>query len=128
VGEDPNLVHHAYTNNFAGAMTSQLYAIDSNLDILVTQANSAGTLGTVGSLGIDVDDLGGFDIDGNSGIAYAALSIGGNSGLYTINLATGQATSIGSLSGTVTGIAVVPEPSSALLLGFGALALLCRKR
>lgn len=127
-GQDPNLVHHAYTNNFDGAVTSQLYALDSNLDILVTQANNAGTLGTVGALGVNFGEAGGFDIDGQDGTAFAALSVGGNSGLYTLNLVTGDATLLGALSGNVTGLAIVPEPSSALLLGCGALALLRRKR
>ncbi len=127
-GTNPNLVHHAYTNSVAGALTTQLYAIDSNLDILVTQANSAGTLGTVGGLNVDIDELGGFDIDPSDGTAYAALSVGGSSGLYTIDLATGAASLVGGLSGQVSGLAVVPEPSSAILLGCGALALLRRKR
>lgn len=132
----PNLVHHAYTNSVAGAMTTQLYAIDSDLNILVTQANSAGTLSTVGSLGIDIDEVGGFDIDPSDGTAYAALSVGGESKLYTINLMTGAATEVaapgvsgnGTLVAQTSGLAVVPEPSSALLLGLGSLALLRRRR
>ncbi len=51
-GTDPNVVHHAYTNNvlFGTAASTQLYAIDSGLDTLVTQANNAGSLNTVGAL------------------------------------------------------------------------------
>ncbi len=127
-GANPNLVHHAYTNSVDGATSTQLYAIDSNLNILVTQANSAGTLATVGGLGIDIDEIGGFDIDPSDGTAYAALSVGGVSSLYTINLATGTATLVGGLATGTSALAVVPEPSSALLLGFGALALLRRRR
>ena len=52
-GVDPNVVDSAYTNNFPGAGSTQLYGIDTGLDILVTQANSAGTLGTVGPLGCE---------------------------------------------------------------------------
>ena len=44
-GVDPNVVSSAYSNNFVGAATTQLYGIDTALDILVTQANNAGTLG-----------------------------------------------------------------------------------
>ncbi len=127
-GQNPNLVHHAYTNNFAGATTTQLYALDSTLNLLATQANNAGTLATVGFLGVDITEAGGFDIDGADGTAYAALSVGGTSGLYTLNLATGQSTLLGALSGNVTGLAVVPEPSSTLLLGCAALTLIRRKR
>ena len=50
-GVNPNVVGSAYSNNIAGTPTTQLYGIDTNLDILVTQANSAGTLGTVGPIG-----------------------------------------------------------------------------
>ena len=128
-GANPNLVHHAYTNSVNPTpATTQLFALDSALDILVTQANSAGTLGTVGPLGIDFDEAGGFDIDGIRGTAYAALSVGGVSNLYTIDLTSGAASLVGNLNGNVTGFAVIPEPSSALLLGLGALGLLRRKR
>lgn len=127
VGVNPNLVHHAYNNNFVPTSTSQLYALDSNLNILVTQANNAGTLGSVGALGVDFGEEGGFDISANN-VAFAALFAGGGSGLYTIDLATGSATSLGGLFGDVYGLAVVPEPSSALLIGCSALALLRRKR
>ena len=72
-GVDPNVVHSAYTNNFPNAQSTQLYGIDTGLNILVTQANNAGTLGTVGPLGVDVGALGGFDISGTTGTAYAAM-------------------------------------------------------
>ena len=66
-GTNPNVVGSAYTNNFAGTTSTQLYGIDSRLDILVTQANSAGTLGTVGPLGVATTNLVGFDIASGSG-------------------------------------------------------------
>ena len=51
----------------------------------------------------------GFDIS-PTGIAYAALvDASGQPGLYTINLASGAATSIGSLTETLSGFAIVPE-------------------
>ncbi|MEL7483578.1 MAG: DUF4394 domain-containing protein, partial [Planctomycetota bacterium] len=72
-GTDPNVAASAYTNNFNGATSTQLYGIDTGLDILVTQANSAGTLGTVGALGIDMNDTAAFDISGATGIAYGTV-------------------------------------------------------
>lgn len=128
-GVDPNVVHSAYTNNFAGSTSTQLYGIDSGTDALVTQANNAGTLGTVGSIGLDVTTIGGFDISGTSGIAYLAVEgTGADAGFtmfWTIDLATG----LGSASGTggptgnrvgggetLTAISVIPEPTTALIL------------
>lgn len=139
VGVDPNVAHIAYTNSFAGAMTTQLYGIDTGLDILVTQANSAGTLGTVGSLGIDITEIGGFDISGTSGMAWAALQSTDSSAsrFFRIDLSTGLATDLGQIGGgsVITSLAVqsataVPEPSSAFAVAglFGVVALRRRKR
>jgi hypothetical protein len=103
-GKTPNVAFSAYTNSVNPApVLTQLYGIDSGLDILVTQANSAGTLGTVGSLGINVGAVGGFDIHGANNTAYAALLPTGSleSNLYSINLLTGAATLIGQIDGGV---------------------------
>ena len=135
-GAQPNVVHHAYDGNVFGALASgtQLRAIDTNLNILVTQANNAGTLETIGPLGIDVEDIGGFDV-ATSGNAFGAFSDGVGavtSTLYSIDLTTGSATSLGAIPHTVWGLAAVPvpEPSSAVLMSgvFAALCLLRRKR
>lgn len=93
--QTPNVVAAAYTNNFPGPASTVLYNIDSNLDILVTQnPPNAGALNTVGPLGVDVSSVAGFDIVGGN-TAFAALSVGGSTGLYTVNLGTGAATLIG---------------------------------
>ncbi len=119
-GVDPNVAHIGYTNSFAGADVTQLYAIDTGLDLLATQANSAGTLQSVGDLGIDITAMGGFDISGLSGIAYGAFQTADSSfsNFYTIDLNTGQATLIGEIDGgiRITALAVqtVPEPSAAM--------------
>lgn len=132
-GATPNVVHHAYDNNFNGATTSQLRAIDVDLNILVTQANNAGTLGTVGPLGFDAKRNGGFDVDA-AGTAWFANADGlTSSSLYTINLATGAATLAGQLPCNIMGLtaidpALVPEPSALALVGLGGLALLRRRR
>ncbi len=132
-GRDPTVAHSAYTNNFDGSQSTQLYGIDTALDILVTQANSAGTLGTVGSLGVDIASFGGFDISGASGTPFAVLLPEGNndSMLYTVNLASGALTPVGEVAGglTVTAMSVVPEPAGLLsLLTAAGLAALCRRR
>lgn len=118
-GAEPNVVHHAYTNSFVGAPSTQLYALDTDLDILVKQANNAGELVTVGSLGTDFLPTGGFDISGRTGIAFAISTEGadnllGTSTLYSINLMTGATNWMGLIltSGgeflSVTSMTVVP--------------------
>lgn len=120
-GRDPNVVHHAYDGNVANSSATQLRAIDTRLDVLVTQANNAGVLETVGSLGIDATDIGGFDISAD-GMAFAVFSnIGlGTAEMYTIDLFSGSATSLGSIQSVVTGIAVNPVPVPAALWLFGS--------
>lgn len=131
-GANPNVVGSAYTNSFAGAATTQLYGIDTGLDILVTQANSAGTLQTVGSLGGDITDLVGFDISGLTGMAFAMTVDAGTarSTLWSINLSTGQATALSEVGGgaLITSFAIVPAPGVAALAMPLALAGLRRRR
>jgi Domain of unknown function (DUF4394) len=130
-GVSPTITASAYTNNFAGApagRTTQLFNIDSNLDVLVLQnPPNNGTLATIGSLGINVGTVGGFDIfSPSNGVntAFAAFAPNGSTAasLYTIDLGTGTATSLGqigtgagfNLTGLATPIASteVPEPSA----------------
>ena len=114
-GATPNVVHHAYDNNFNGALTSQLRAIDVDLNILVTQANNAGTLGTVGPLGFDATRNGGFDVDA-AGVAWYANADGlTSSSLYTINLATGAGTLVGQLPCNIMGLTAI-NPNLATFL------------
>jgi hypothetical protein len=55
----------------------------------------------VGALGVNTSDLVGFDISGSTGLAFASLTppTGAGSSLYTINLATGAATLVGTIDG-----------------------------
>lgn len=96
-GADPAASAAAYTNNFPGSSSTTLYDIDTDLDVLVTQVPpNSGTLNTVGSLGVNVNAVNGFDISGMSGVAYAALNGGtSQSQLYTISLGSGAASQVG---------------------------------
>ncbi len=86
----------AYTNNFAGATTTVLYVLDGSTNKLFMQnPPNNGTLVEVGALGVTIDASNGFDIGSKSGTAYAILTTGAATKLYTINLTTGAATSVG---------------------------------
>lgn len=112
VGKNPSIVASAYTNAFGMAPATELYGIDSALDVLVEQdPPNDGTLVTDGKLGIDVTDEAGFDIvtdtpgDDSSNVAYLISS----GTLYKVDLETGAATSIGKVpGGSYRGLAVVP--------------------
>jgi hypothetical protein len=92
------VVGAAYTNSYAGATSSTLYAIDgANSRLMIESAHDSGTLTPVGPLGV-TGTLAGFDIGGgNNGIALAAMQLTGESftRLYRIDLATGAATQVG---------------------------------
>lgn len=132
---NPNITHVSYTNSFPGAGSTTLYAIDAGLDTLVRfGAANAGTLNTVGTLGMgmnaNINSIGGFDISGATGIAYAATQNVGlfQSTLWQINLATGSATNIGEIAGeTLVAFTIVPSPGSASLFTLG-LVLAGRRR
>jgi hypothetical protein len=128
-GVNPNVVHHAYDRNVAGTGSTLLRAIDTDLDVLVTQANNAGTLGTIGPLGIDATNVGGFDVS-RSGAAFAIFNDGGaSSTLYAINLQTGAATSLGAVPAAIAGLTTIPEPSTVVMvIAAGLVGLVIRRR
>jgi hypothetical protein len=105
----PVVAGAAYTNNLAGATTTTLYDIDYARNILVTQVPpNAGTLNTVGPLGVDVTERFGFDISaapaGVAGTALVAGIVTGSTGsqLLAVNLATGDATPLGQVGPSAT--------------------------
>ncbi|MBD2536207.1 DUF4394 domain-containing protein [Nostoc flagelliforme FACHB-838] len=137
--EDPNITAVAYTNVDNNPATGTiLYDIDYVTDTLSIQnPPNNGTLGLVGSLGLDIISAAGFDIFTDNGVntAFAALTPASTSGsnLYTIDLTTGAATSVGAISSgkRLIGLAaIVPEPNVGLgaLFGVGVFAVLGRRR
>ncbi len=94
-GVNPNVTAAAYTNSFDGTVSTELYDIDTLLNDLVLQdPPNDGTLVTVGDLGIDFDTLGGFDIVSAVEGDNTAFAVS-NTTLYSIDLATGDAHSLG---------------------------------
>lgn len=92
----PMISGAAYTNNFAGATSTILYVIDGATNKLFKQdPPNNGTLVEVGALGITIDAANGFDIGSKSTTAYAIITSGSSTKLYSINLMTGAATAIG---------------------------------
>ena len=115
----------AYTNSFgqplSGGFTTQ-YVIDAASNSLFIQNPPNGgtlTMGktiTVSGNTLDFAEANGFDIPSNvqvtksadpaTGLAFAALTVGSTTRLYSIQLSTGSAISLGNLSGGVSGLAV----------------------
>jgi len=108
-GRRPSIVAAAYTNNRAGAPTTRLFDIDSDLDVLAVQdPPNDGVLVTVGALGVDVGAHAGFDIATDSAGADHAFAAWDGT-LYTIDLATGAARALGAIAGSpdVVGLATL---------------------
>lgn len=141
-GVSPGVVGSAYDNNVAGAATTTLFDIDHLTDSVARQSpENAGTLHLLGALGEvtpgnkDVGSLVGFDIttSGATSQGFAALTPAGagGSGLYSIDLGTGAATSLGAfgpgvfvrdLAAPVGPPTAIPLPSALLAFPLGILA------
>jgi len=103
-GTTPMIFANAYTNAINGQKAGDTfqYALDAETDSLVSLANNAGTLATVGKVtvdgsAVDLAAMGGFDIvsanEGeNMGLAILQLEGSDTAGLYSIDLETGAAT------------------------------------
>lgn len=120
----------AFTNSLPGAGTTTLYALDVLTFNLVTLDPTTGGINPIGpSSGFSYfPDM---DISGATGIAYT-MDLDRN--LVSINLVTGTGTVIGAIGGTqsllpnvgltvVPAAAVVPEPSTLLLMSSGVVGL-----
>jgi len=108
-GKTPKVVAGAYTNSVKGTKETALYDIDAATGSLVKQVPpNDGTLNTVGVLGPKVSSVA-FDIwsDGSKNEAWAMA----DGQLWSVDLATGKATSAGKIEGVggaVKDIAILP--------------------
>lgn len=141
-GGVPRAVGAAYTNPVANAPVGSVrqFIIDSALDTLGEVGSQAGgnasfnggVVTSVGALGVNTNDLVGFDISGNTGTFFASFTnpTSNLTSLYTINSATGQATLLGAIGAQLTlrDITVVPAPASAALLGLAGIGAVRRRR
>ncbi|WP_051675990.1 DUF4394 domain-containing protein [Polaromonas glacialis] len=82
----------AYTNAVAGTATTQLFSLDAAAgQVYLQDPPNNGTLTAPIALGSTFTGANGFDIDARSNTAYAALTSGGSTALYTVPLAAGSA-------------------------------------
>lgn len=148
LGLPPRAVAVAYTNSVFGAPvgSTREYILDSLNNVLGEVGSQAGGNGSfnggviastfavrLGSTTLDFSDNAGLDISAATGLAYASLDLqtdpaGSPTGLYTIDLASGQATLLGNAGVSLRDITVIPAPATAGLLGLGALSVLRRRR
>lgn len=99
----------AYTNPEAGATGTALFVISAETDTLYTQDANNGPLTAVGPLGVDASATPGYDIvlAGETNEHYALLTVGGTTGLYELDPATGAASLIDELpAATYKGLVV----------------------
>jgi len=118
-GAEPMIFANAYTNAISGKTAGNTfqYALDAETDALVSLANNAGELATIGKVTLDgsaadLAAVGGFDIVSpaeGTDMAFAILQAEGapSAGLYQIDLASGAATLLADLGmGGFDGFAV----------------------
>ncbi|MCY4745439.1 DUF4394 domain-containing protein [Pelomonas sp. UHG3] len=113
------LVAAGYTYNKDNEKITTNYALDGKLGVLVHQGTkegvqpmvspNTGRLYTVGTLGVGSFGKATLDISDVSNAAYSAITTGGQSVWYRIDLASGKATRIGAVAaGAVVGAAIEP--------------------
>lgn len=136
----PGFSNVSYSNSTplptaAPAPTSLFYidSINDTLSVAATGFNNP-AITFRGNLGVDALKAGGFEVLAD-GSAFAALNIDGGlgtTGIYSINLATGAATSLGTFGGTLNGltVAAIPEPETyaLLLAGLGMVGFMAKRR
>ena len=121
-GDTPVIGGAAYTNNLDGTSSTALFDIDAGNDALVLQnPPNGGQLNTIGSLGVSATQTIGFDIETQTGAAYASLVSPVNnpeSTFYRLDLTTGAATPTNATSAQIgpegtdplEGVSLIPVP------------------
>jgi len=135
VSED--IIGEAYDRNFdrqnnagdVGTLPTTLYAINRIGSQLARQGGvdgvpspNGGVITNIGPLGVTLDAAadGGFDIT-SDGKAFAALTSGGTTRLYTINLVSGAASLVDTIGNGATGVnSLTAVPVSTLVVGADA--------
>ena len=110
IASGSEILEVAYDRNVAsgGGFATTLFAIDRATNALVTigsvngspDSPNGGTVNAVGALGVapDAGKSAGFDISPSAaGSAFAALTVGGVTRLYTISTTTGAATAVNTI-------------------------------
>ncbi len=103
----------AYTNSRSGVTTTTLYDIDPVTDQLYKQdPPNNGNLVPVGSLGLDIQAVGGFDISPDNSLALASVKVEGKWEVSLVDVGNGRLKKLGDLSQELLGLALAPEPVS----------------
>lgn len=129
--QTPDVTAIAYSNNFAGATSTTLYAYTFNFDEFVTVGSAGGNPVSPNSgVSFVLGGSGQFPLSSNVGLVISSTGIGymtaniGASTFFTVNLATGRATAVGAIGGNPALIAIavapVPEPATTALLLAGS--------
>ncbi|WP_157057460.1 DUF4394 domain-containing protein [Loktanella sp. 3ANDIMAR09] len=100
MGETPDIVAAAYINSYGQPESTAMYDIDATIAGLIQQTSpNDGTLSAIGKLGLDAPAQAyAFDVQTTAELENTAFLVNGNT-LYTVDLATGAATSVGMIEG-----------------------------
>ncbi|MDB5931074.1 MAG: hypothetical protein JWR60_2781 [Polaromonas sp.] len=94
----------AYTNAFPGTTSTRLFSLNLGTGTLDLQdPPNSGTQVGGPPLGVTATGTNGFDIDGRTNTGYAALTVGGTTSLYRINLAAAAPAAAATLVGGIAG-------------------------
>lgn len=113
VGETPAIAAAAYLNSYGKGKKTAMFDIDSTIVAVIRQVSpNDGTLGAIGKLGIEAPAANyAFDIQTSAAMENTGWLVDGAT-LYTVDLANGAATKIGTIegvAGTIRDIAILPE-------------------